>query len=631
MGARGSEWLRWACAVSALALATAWAAADDVSAPAGAQSSGTAAGAAQDAGRPGPAAQPAPDEKAQPPDTDAAPHGKTEKTAEADESDKPKEDESDKTRKPAERKHLRIIPEDVLGPAAEDHQWVTAGPLMTSVWGNAAQFRRYLFIDPSRPMVIYDMRLLGTDSHRQYMYNIYARTPFLNSSAAGIMVRDFDGATTVRSDWQQNGFYRNFGPDSTPSSRSDAESLVRWRMGHKGWLDVTHQRRALASPATSTRPISFLSDEVAFNASWRFSGTLVGVYGAFTRYTDRTAALSVSGLPVSANRTATEVGVRAGSLSHAEAQWRIGMGYKDVQYPGVAAGRYSTLSAGGGITFHAGGDLDLSSGFGHVTTYRTLTRNVYNPRTTTIRFSGTYKGFEGLRTSFGYERRMGYRLSLQPDPVAPQAFLESQALDRFWLRSSYRAKSKLDLELVLRRRTLSGSVTNYLGINPAVLPVMLYPVHTTADFTAGYPTGGGVVKAGFTYGLHSNNARATQVQSLGVTGFWSRSWDDHWTTLAQLDNATYWSNSVAPANTQLRSAIGVATYGFGRGSASASYGIYNSVGSYSARYQQIGLSFTYRPDRDTSLTLGYDRLRQTGTGILDFRSDIARLTWSRSM
>jgi len=620
--------VRLACVGCALAFATVWAAADEGGSPSGPQSSEPGATAAQ----PGP-------EQADPSAPPAADNGdKKPETAATDER-QPGESEkepgtakgSDKPTEPAKPKHLLIIPEEVLRGASADHEWVRAGPLLTAIQGNAAQFRRYTYTDPSRPFVIYDMRLLGTDSRRQFMYNIYARTPFLNSSAGGFMVRDFDGATTVRSDWQQNRFYRNFGPAATPSSRSDAESLVRWRMGHKGWLDITHQRRALSSPATSTRPVSFMYDEVAMNASWRFGGTLVGVYGTFNRYTDRTAQLTISGLPLTANRTGTEVGIRAASLNHAEAQWRVAMGYRDFRYPGVGGGRYSALTAGGGITFHASADLDLSSGFGHVTTYRTLSTNIYNPRTTTIRLSGTYKGFEGLRTSFGYERRMGMRLGLQPDPIAPQAFLENQALDRYWMRTSYKSHGKMDVELVLRHRTLSGNVTNYTGNNPAVAPVTLYPVHTTADLTAGYPTGGGMVKAGLAYGLHSNGARATQVQSLGLTGFWSRSWDDHWTTLAQLDRTTYWSSGVTPANTQLQSAIGVATYGFGRGSASASYGVYNSVGSYVARYQQIGLSFTYRPDRDTSLTLGYDRLRQTGTGILDFRSDIARLTWSRSM
>jgi len=547
-----------------------------------------------------------------------------------DEGDE-EEDDGDESASVRERTKLRIIPDEVLDDASDSDEYVDLGPQITVINGNANRFRRYTFAEPSTPLILYSARAIGTLGDDDLMYDLYTETPLWQNAGAGFMFRDFDGAASLSGDWQRFRFFQDFGNTATPSTRQDAESLLRLRLGSRGWADVTYQRRTFASPAFTTRPIGFVSDEIGAETNWRIGGTTIGASFAWSNYTDNTGPIAIGNRPLTANRTGMTFGLHAGSVGDADVQWDASANYVMATYPQLVGGRFSAVTAGAGVRYRASEDFAIKTGVSHRQILQTVTQNTFNPVSTRVRVSGTFTGINKLRTYFGCERRFGTRYSTQPAFPAPQAFTENQTQDRLWLKGRYRSNSDMIVEFQFKHRVLRGNVTNYIGNGPITVPILLYPNSTTFDLTTSYPTGAGLIKGGVRLGTHSNAARGTTVRSWGLTGLWSRVWSSQWTTMAQVEHTQYDTTRSAMPNfdTELTSFVAATTWGFRKGSVSAAYGLFDSTGSFRARQQDLQLGLEYTPRRHTRLSLTYDRLGESLTGPLPYDAHVLMLRYRR--
>ncbi len=529
---------------------------------------------------------------------------------------------------PAPRDKLLIVPEAVLEDAARDRTFVTAGSVVTGVSGNAGRYRRYYYTEPSRAFVLDSLRAMGTDGDREVMYEIGLRGPGLHSSGADLLVRGFDAATTLRAEWDRNDFLRDFGPAAGPATRTNLAVLGRARLGGETWVDVTYARRDYASPLGSTRPVGFRTDELGARVDWTSGDTTFQAAVSVSRYVDRTAGISRTGGWLRANRVTTRASVSAASADDADLQWRVAAGWRSARYPVLGGQRATSLSTAAGVQYRAGGHMLLNAAVSYVAAPRTITANTYNPASATVRLSGTYTGLRHLRTSFGYERRIGRRYSVRPDLTTPQGFTESQTVDRLWLTGRIRNRSKFTLEYALRYRRVDGSVTSYLGNQTAVVPVLLYPEQTSFEISSSYPADLGLVAATLSVGRFRNPGRGVVVGSVGFSALWMRSWSGRWSALAQYDHIRYVSSGApgATVDCDLGGWTTSLSYAHGKASITGSYATYRTIGTFRALTADARLTCSYRAAHDLSLGLTLARQIESGTGPLAYDGHSVVLT-----
>ncbi|MBD3177918.1 MAG: hypothetical protein GF320_22315 [Armatimonadia bacterium] len=551
---------------------------------------------------------------------------------EAADSDQATEEEEEDTRYRAsgvgeDRKRLLLIPDEVLERARDGATIAAGGPRVTGVQGNDRRYRKYEFVEPSSPFLIDTLRSYGGDSDYKYMYDVWATTPFQNDSEYGLILQDFNEATSFQGHIQRYRFYRDFGVRAAPSERLDTSALARVRLDDNGWLEVWHERRSLTNPPMTTNAQAFLRDEIGVNASWRFGGTFVTAHWSGARYTDRTAAITPGNQPRAADRTTMEYGLRAGSANHAEAQWHAGVNVYDALYTSLGNARHTAVTAGGGVTFDASDDFDVISSVSHRSITRTFIQNTYRPDVTTFRLAGRFYGWSDFRGKFGYERETGTRVGFRPDPVSPVQFSERQAQDRWWVGGRFLNDNRLKVDLLLEGRTLTGDVTNYLNRNPIAVPILFYPKQTVFDVEASYPDGRNLYKAGVRMTRYQNSPRNTTVDGFKLTGLWTRTWSDRWSTLVQADHTTFRrrQGGASTLDTELSSVISAVTWGYKKAAISASYGLYASSGGFLARQDLFRLGVNYRTSDDLTVFLNYDHREESQTGPWAYSGDTVNL------
>jgi hypothetical protein len=520
----------------------------------------------------------------------------------------------DEKPKPAPRTKLTVIPDEVLQQAQSDSFLVIGGPQITDITGNANRFRRYTFVVPSSPFVLDEMRAAGTNDDGGWMYDGYIDTPMQLNRSAGLMVRDFDGPTTGHVAMQRYGFFADFGPTATPTTRRDGVAEFRTRFGGTGWLDVEYTHRDLTSPAFTSRAQGFVYDSLGAETNWRFGGAQVSAFADAGRYTDATQAIDPRGRQLTANRGTFTAGLKASSTNYSDVQWYARAAVTRSTYPNI--GQTTTVSASAALRWSMSHDFSLKTGLAYAAAPQTITRNTYNPWSATFRATGTYRPNPKWRAYFGYERRYGTRYSTQPVlGGADLGFVENQTVDRLWVKGRMKSHSDLIVEAGVNHRRVSGAATTYIGNSTTAAPLLLFPSRTSAEVTASYPMGIGLVKGGLAYANYTNGVRGTAIDTWGAMGHWTKAWSDQWTTTAQYDLLIYDTgrSQVAGLDTTLGSFVTEADWSFHRGSVTGSYGLFDSRGAFAARQQTLGLAVNYEASEDTHLTLSYENQSETQT------------------